>query len=160
MNTITEKHTRNTVAWIENMRTTLSLQGQGRLCVILNGQRRYCCLGLGSEQAGVESAEMTHTNGLEIGYGSTKQFGLAPVEFIDWLGVPYISEREDGMGYDLVPDFPEGLTEQVPECGDRACTDCTERAPLKMTAASMNDTGFSFHQIADVFDYFGIRGAA
>lgn len=145
MTTITQKHTVNTAAWINHLRTTLALQARGAMCLVIEGRPHYCCLGLGSEQAQIPSVLDTDRRAMSFG----GQALLAPKEFVEWLGVPNLRDYpEDTRGFDIILDYPEDLRPRDFMYG-----------PVIVSAAGLNDRGFSFHQIADMVDYFGIRGA-
>lgn len=99
----------------------------------------YCCLGKGS-------VLMPGWDVDRLGLIMQSEFGhfdaLAPREFIEWLGL----------------DIPEEASQQT-ETGCDITLDCTwlprggDRKPV--TAAWLNDNGFTFKQIADLFRHFG-----
>jgi hypothetical protein len=157
----------NFKAWLREMRTTDKAQTDGVLCRILDdGTKGYCCLGLGSllvpgiHVEEVENGWMDDGEGgeSEVYFGETAEKELAPIEFIDWLGIT--TAEESNNGYDVAYDWPADLTWQGVKSNQ-------ENRPLTpggigvnaglCTAASLNDDGFTFEQIADIFEYFGIR---
>lgn len=153
--------------WIEEMRTTDKPQANGVLCHLNEkGGRSYCCLGLGSEM--VPHMQIV-VEGDEVCFGASSLTGLAPSEFINWLGLPIPERRQDSDEFDVIPDWPVGLTQQGRKSSvlHEGNTDRTagvdyngnEVGNYKVTAAVMNDAGFTFKQIADVFAYFGARVA-
>lgn len=149
--------------WVHQMRTTTLPQARSHLAAPMgDGTVGYCCLGLGSllvpncavvpVNFDVEVPEHSHyfgTNGAE---------DLAPIEFIEWL----LPEFADGghTEFDLRPDWPEmGSTQgaAIYDPATGALDQVVGRMPFReVSAAKMNDDGFTFAQIADVFAYFGI----
>jgi hypothetical protein len=157
----------NFKAWVANLRTTTLAQGTNKLCEVdSKGGRHFCCLGIGSKQAGVPH-EMNHeTRNLE--FGEYHSDTLAPYEFMVWLDLVPLGVAEmvgqngfdpdlDG-GFDVHLDMPmkiKHLKQQGKE--DRQPTDrCLNEFT---TAAGLNDNGFTFAQIADCLSFFGVRRA-
>lgn len=132
----------NFAQWIAALRSGRFEQGRGALH---NGG--YCCLGVACELMGLEGKPMPNHR---VAYDG--EVFLAPLSVIQWFGVSSPLKSRWG-GTDLVPDWPEGWMSQgsQPEF---------EQVSLELvgTAASMNDAGFTFDQIADVFEYFGLGG--
>lgn len=124
-------------AWINELRTTDKEQGRGQLCEVgVDGVKRYCCLGLGS--ARVPGIRMEFhptfpdaTQGDMFFDGSSL---YAPPAFLDWLG---LSGNTNGDVHVRIPGGVRGSTQQV------------------IPVSSMNDSGFTFAQIADTLAYFG-----
>lgn len=140
-------------AWLNEMWTTDKPQATGNLCALTNEGADYalgyCCLGLGSM---LVPNIVTH-NFVDEESGSIEKvaFGdegcdeLAPAEFIEWLGFTHGSAHQ----YDLRVDWDESL--RVPNGG------FYEDSSDLTSAASLNDSGFNFKQIADIFNHFGVR---
>lgn len=134
--------------WLHELRTTTSGQGQSQLMWTQAGERYYCCLGLGCEVMGLEPH--VELDSEFPSYGARRAQLLAPVEFIVWLGLdpnsPSFRDHERSQGeFDVRVDYPEAL--------------CMQDDSNPPSAAGMNDSGFTFSQIADVFEYFGIKEA-
>ena len=154
----------NIKAWVQNLRTTTLKQGKNHLCEVdPKGGRHFCCLGVGSKQAGVPHQVNEETHMLE--FGDEHADNLAPYEFMVWLGlVPHSVETDVAQhgepldvedGYDVHLDYPyeiRNLRQQGKEFSASAGTFSS-----LSTAASLNDSGFTFAQIADMIDYFGLR---
>ena len=125
--------------WIAALRSGQFAQGQEFLVTKRGEEVRYCCLGVGC----------TLVSNLDPHWiEPDEEHGLAPADFIDWLGVRVVG-RDILTGaeeFDLHLDYP---TDTLPP-----------RGGLMMTAAALNDSGFTFDQIADMFEFFGIREAA
>jgi hypothetical protein len=141
----------NLETWLREMETTDKPQVDGFLCRATDDDKDvlgYCCLGLGAEL--VPGINIITVGENEDGYCGSKFFGetaedaLAPVEFIDWLGIDR-SDAEDKSSYDIALDFP-----------DEMHTIDGNEARYNLTAAGMNDAGFTFPQIAQMIRYFGI----
>lgn len=126
-------------AWIQELRTTTKKQGKHLLKYVSveGGETHYCCLGIGCELAGLEE-EYNSYSGTSFFNGYPT---LAPPAFLRWLGL--LDKTEDEV--DIYPDWPAGLSNEY------------GRYASDLSAAGMNDAGFTFAQIADVFAYFGIR---
>lgn len=163
--------------WLAAMRDPASVQGEGMLCEWKPESKGYCCLGLGStlvpglriefnlhsddESLDEEGADPEGRIG-SVSFGSDGATELAPREFIEWLGLPYSPIRAGwhppapAQDYDIFPDYPLGLAVQgsAPDSVQR--TDPGETLMAAASASMMNDSGFTFPQIADVFAYFGI----
>lgn len=141
----------NLEAWLTALETTDKKQGTGKLCStnVVEGTLRYCCLGLGSEMAGIEAVWPVLEYDEEPDYAYFAGYSdLGPREFIDWLGVPIKDGRERIGEYDLVLDTDLEMTVRLGH-GTQA-----------FTAANLNDGGCTFAQIAQTIRYFGIRWAA
>lgn len=143
----------NIKKWTESLRDPDLNQTQGALCVVKSdGTQSYCCLGLGSSL--VPGMQVTHPDGYiaqyptsdyEVKFGEAQVRGLAPREFIEWLG---LERANDGnwmrRELDIYLDFPHHLSARG-------------GARLRLyTCSHLNDAGFTFPQIADLIDYFGI----
>lgn len=126
--------------WLHELRTTDKKQCDGGLYDPENDS--YCCLGIGSALMGLEPViDQEQPYALFGGVSS-----LAPRVFIEWLlGRPV--ERK-GSEFNLWPDWGE--------LGDLQFADVFGTVGLgRLSASALNDAGFTFAQIADIFDYFG-----
>lgn len=130
--------------WINDLRTTDAPQAEGYLADLVSDNAGgkvigYCCLGRGLVCMG----ENPTADGIVDGSGFVIQSDiLVPARFIEWLGVESAETLPDSSGFDLMP----GWGEPYFPAGD---------AP-DLTAAGLNDGGFTFSQIADVFEFFGV----
>lgn len=167
----------NIRAWIEQMRTTTEEQAQQHLAVChfdTENDRQvlgYCCLGLGSKELADVEVEIitpgTPENGEEMPVYMNRMQDLAPVAFRVWLGVldedyPLQDESDVSIDYPLrAVDYSDpGLTRLANLRQQGHGGSPTYTPPLVgalMSAASLNDAGFTFAQIADVVAYFGLR---
>ena len=134
----------NVQKWINEMRTTDKAQATHRLCILLTGgDRSYCCLGLGSELMGLTGSDGGGDAGT-LRYGAVATATMAPVEFLLWLGINTTTSVVEG---DVFPDWGEvGELETL----------STNHKIGTLAASGLNDRGFTFAQIADIFDYFGV----
>lgn len=155
--------------WFHEMETTDKGQTNGWLSYNMNvdgdytSDQRYCCLGLGSLLVpGIEITDLGDGEDHRQNFGVNKEDLLAPVEFIDWLGIDHREldatriPGEDPTAYDIVFDFPEGMHSPELKNSPSGSTYVIYREGL--TAAGLNDAGFTFKQIADIGRYFGIAG--
>jgi hypothetical protein len=169
----------NEKAWCANLMTTTEPQANGKLARLVDvapqGQPHrlevgFCCLGIGSKQAGVHWERFDNEDEDEDGavfyFGTDAVDGLAPREFIEWLGF----EVPLGKGtseFDLVLDWPEdwtlpshqhiGTDETHRGCvthdGDRYVHDRTT------DCSGLNDNlGLTFAQIGQLVNYIGLKG--
>lgn len=144
------------------LRTTDAPQCQGHLAEDDGGTRAYCCLGLGSEKAaGVEFVIKMDYNDEEddeypnpegvLAVVNTGEWELAPPEFIEWLGLP-----EEIGGRDILLD----LGREIGALYQQGREDHQYADPQQLLAgtglATLNDSGFTFAQIADCIEYFGL----
>lgn len=125
-------------AWLEELRTTDKKQGRE---ILKDADGGYCCLGIGCVLMGLEETvteDGVKFDGVDL---------LAPPAFFEWLGVSWPGPN-DGTQADLWPDWGE-----VGTLLDR------EFDPIEhISASNLNDGGFTFAQIADIFAYFGVQG--
>lgn len=127
--------------WITELRTTEETQCKGQLHVDGDG---YCCLGIGYK--------------LVPGYSERDLLSkrLAPPSFLIWLGF----ERVSSLDEDVRIDWQDGLETQgqVSTYNDEDVYGGGVPYTADMGgAAELNDSDFTFKQIADVLAYFGIR---
>jgi len=140
--------------WVEVLATTDLPQVDSALARrIDDGVIGYCCLGVGC----------TLSPELEEYANPGTVHTLPPLAFYEWIGLSI--ERgpdEDVEAYedrlrdhtaDLVIDWPDGFRCQGDPYDER-----DGYVDDSMTAATLNDGGFSFAQIADCLRYFGVRG--
>lgn len=147
--------------WADRLRDPELVQASGALGrVDYEGNQSYCCLGVACEFL-VPSVHKVVDNGWSVEYDG--ESGLAPYTLLDWLfGEDFWDRPEDvedgGCEFDIPIDWPEDL-----EVRDGAGSDLTRRAKSDNdinTAAGLNDSGeFTFSQIADIIDYFGVRNS-
>lgn len=144
-------------AWIETLQTTTIPQADGYLSATLDGYDDavgYCCLGVACYVTG------------DTEYLEPHDHALLPVKVADKLGLrkyynyepdpnslkrswdEMLADEDGGDGLDVYID----LSEEMYAFG---YTQDGTGMPISLTA--MNDTGFTFYQIADVITYFGIK---
>lgn len=119
----------------------------------------YCCLGVGCLVAGVRHEVETNPSerlveeGDPLGNFGDGYTDLAPPEFMDWLGLPVgNSIGRETNGSDVYIDIPVGMPKQGLEDAGSAF----QQTQGQITAAGLNDSGFTFPQIADLIWYFGL----
>lgn len=135
---INEKRLRQ---WTKRLRITTTSQAQRKLVVVNreNGKiEGMCCLGIGEVECAGAPLHVSPIGNVPL-VGDRDDPSL-PYYFRAWLGL-------SGSG-DLQIDWPVGL-------------ELRDGTPFNMmTCANLNDLmGFTFEQIADVVDYFGVREA-
>lgn len=158
----------NITKWADELSTTNEQQVTGALCQVgIRGDAAYCCLGFGSTL--VPNLYITMPSAMKIAdsddnhakalFGATEADGLAPPEFMEWLG--YVMDDDPGQR-DVYFDFPDNLRVRSAEDRDAANEGGDvgydeEGAWLpNLTAADANDSGFTFAQIADIIHHFGL----
>jgi hypothetical protein len=131
--------------WIRELRTTDLRQARRQLRVGNGVPEGFCCLGIGYRRMPGYSEDILRIN------------SLPPAQWYDWLGVPVneFSRRSVKHGLDLYIDWPAPLTQRP---NDHGWSGPYLSASLG-TAATLNDQGFTFRQIADILDYFGVKEA-
>lgn len=164
--------TDNQKAWVAELRSGNRTQTKQALKIVDNGLESFCCLGVASELSGlciqrvsphadgqIQFAEVgTEGNGLGDWYPS-----FPPPSVMYWLGAYAVEDYAESG--DIHIDVPleiaslpqQGLHEDARYWDD---PNCKEERPLIrecMSAAELNDLGFTFSQIADVIEYFGIK---
>lgn len=164
--------TDNMTTWANGLLTTTDKQADGTMCrQFASGRKEFCCLGWGSTLVPNMPIRWEDANLIgkdpdfhyEIGFGEAGTAGLAPIEFMEWLGYD-MSEVENRSGaWDVFIDFPEGLRVRPDydtrgEALDHESPYFTDAVLMRtnMTCASLNDSGFTFAQIGDLLLYFGI----
>lgn len=138
------KHHPNMVRLIEALRSGEYTQVTGQLGKRLpDGTVGNCCLGVASRLAGVRGRWAWWGAGI-VYDGEPK---VAPPRVQDWLGV---SSCSNPANPDI--DYPEEYATYQEQVDD---------AVLIFdgigSMAELNDAGFTFAQIADILDYFGVR---
>lgn len=131
----------NVKAWTERLRTTEHEQTRGALMRVEIDRTKTCCLGEGTLMVpGVEVRQAV--TGMSVML-LNECSAMAPIEFIDWLGLHQYTSTRLG-NYDIRLDIPTDLIDR-------------DAVPLKrLTCSRLNDQGFTFPQIADLIDYFGL----
>lgn len=118
----------------------------GRVRANTLAEREHCCLGVACEMAELPSRETDLRDGARVAYQSPKGsfISLPPLDVALWLGleIPSWFESEE---FNLRLDAP------------REYQDRPGYALGEYTAAEMNDGGFTFEQIADLIQYFGVE---
>lgn len=133
---------RNFRKWIAELRTTDKTQCKGQLHVEGDG---YCCLGIGYAMLPNHSPE------------ELRHRRLAPPAFLRWLGFEHVSGLDEDVQIDWLDNFEtqgkRGIIEGSPEELDVGVPYSKDMGG----AAELNDEGFTFAQIADVLNYFGVK---
>lgn len=152
---------RHIKAWTERLRHPEQnvRQGERRLCIMPEEGIYYmCCLGVGADMVPsvVRESYGDPETGETLSYDGVST--LAPRSFIEWLGLDFTADSSrDDEGYDLYVDWPEGL-----DYSTRGEGSMDDYQPYFIdtntgSLAALNDSGFTFKQIADIIDYFGVR---
>lgn len=130
---------------VENMRIlTAALrsgdytQTTGRLGEITPEGVANCCLGVAARLAGCVKSVQRLSNGGAICYDNKKT--VAPERAQRWMGTDVGNPPVDWVLRHSHPQEPD-----LPFWVDVS------------TLADLNDGGFTFDQIADIIDYFGVR---
>lgn len=142
--------------WTTTLRSGRFQQTDGVLAKVEEDATTYhCCLGVGCEIANVtkDVHEYEYEDDVEEGrmnaethvyYGKDPTEDLAPQEFVEWLG---LTMPPGSPGVDLPIDIP------IDHLGRR---DREGVMSVSWSCAGLNDQGFTFTQIADIIDYFGL----
>lgn len=152
--------------WTETLRTTTAEQTSSRLTEMEDGMDgtvsrtlRHCCIGvacmvsgLAPKFTGVSNVIDRAVLGTEARYGKANVSKYAPVETHKWLGTVALDAEPKWSESDIFIDWPRGGEGYEDREGEGS------GAILQPSAADLNDAlGFTFKQIADVVDYFGVR---
>lgn len=166
--------------WVAALRSDRFQQGTGALASFETKDEEknpsYCCLGVACELAGVNKEaihdETDYHEDTEVSqYAESGRYyfdgshELPPVAFAEWLGFDVYDHDNPHMyaECDWQIDYPEyhhdnplGWTQGT------VAEDMRDKRTLRgqMTCANLNDGGFTFEQIADCIEYFGIAGPA
>jgi hypothetical protein len=143
--------------WLDELRSGKYMQGQGHLCVLDPGteERMFCCLGVGEVAAGgvVDKSPVDSTDDgrhiLSLSMQGDQEWteSLASPEFARWLGLEPVSKTGSYLEeVDFV--LTEGFIKN------------RQGSRQKLTTSGLNDEGFTFEQIADLLEYFGIERVA
>lgn len=157
--------------WLDALYSGEWAQTHGYLNIVqVEGSDRVevgaCCLGVGCDVAGIVSRKDTLPLAGDatfdaFRYGEEEMAQLAPWEFMDWL-FPHDAwvqqELRDNpdKGFNLGLDWPEDLTLplHVDDVTRSSSIHNAEAAEVGGLAA-LNDSGFTFAQIADLIRRFG-----
>lgn len=126
-------------------------QVTGTLCGVDYGTgevQGYCCLGVGSEIVHRESDGLVHkfVDGGDVSYNGNRL--LAPIELLDWLGIPEASREDDDSGWNIKFFKAESVLTREEYFGSDF-----ELLDTVASATELNDDmGVSFEGIADVFE--------
>jgi hypothetical protein len=131
-------NTKNFQAWLTELWTTDKEQGKSQLAAA----GKYCCLGLGS--CLVPKMPVAVESNLEVRFGANEVKSLAPLEFIEWLGLEMDESTRESDEFDIVLDIENHYHVKGSYAFD------------PVSASNLNDWGFTFPQIADLFNYFGV----
>lgn len=126
-------HRDNMRKWVAALRSGLYQQGFGALAKKVNGEKRYCCLGVACEVAIADGLGLKHIeNEWGSAYGVSRCISALPAEVLDWLGLG-------------------------PEEGD--CTIGTWESGTRISAISVNDGhNWGFGRIADAIEaHYGLN---
>lgn len=129
----------NRARWVEALRSGKFRQAQNRLRL----GNAYCCLGVACVLAGIEAETHSEAYGL---YLFDDEYLTLPDRAQEWLGVQAASPRIDFGDVDRL-----GTQGHHP---DSELAGCYVSWPHELSA--LNDGGFTFNQIADLIEYFGI----
>lgn len=138
----------NIMAFARLLQTTDALQTRGHLGHRNDDGEHYCCLGLGPCKLIPDrvDVEWVDDGAEELLYVDNFN-GIAPLAFVDWLGltIPYLYERVGEFGIKVDWD---GTTDR----------DGVPLAHTQLEAlAGLNDAGFTFAQIGDLIAHFGLQ---
>lgn len=155
----------NIMKWADDLAATTEAQGTGAMCVIEDdGKKHYCCLGLGSAISAPGIPVVSFHDGFKFAFGAAQADGLAPIEFVEWLGYT-VEPNEVGAvtkQFDVYFDFPTGMRVRSMQDKNAECDGGTTESDhlggflSEHTAATLNDDDFTFEQIADVIRHFGL----
>lgn len=145
MTTIESTRPENYELWLQSLEShDAPEQMEGHLG---NDDGARCCLGVACDLSGVERNVDPSIPSILIWDGFEN---LLPTSVVRWLGLPLPDWwNSDGVGgWDLLLDIP----------GEYDVRDAESLAMNRyLTASIMNDSGFTFKQIAQTIRYFGIQ---
>lgn len=131
--------------WLQTLEGRLAPeQINGRLGSSDGGR---CCLGVACDLSGVKADFDPTLPTILIWDGAEN---LLPTSVVRWLGleVPHwVNSDEEGV-WDLLLDLPDEVYMKDAQ---------TPTLDRHLTASIMNDSGFTFKQIAQMIRYFGIK---
>lgn len=167
--------TENQRTWIAELRSGARNQTKSVLKRVgADGEVSFCCLGVAAELSDTcvqRRDEYDERVGFLPANRITDQLGnevspyetLPPGEVLVWLGIAHEARVASS---DITVDVPDEMRHLREQGTEDLCMryyrdldpDDDDRATLTyLSAASMNDDGFTFDQIADVFEYFGLK---
>lgn len=130
-------------AWTAALRSGKYKQTQGALCETdYDGNRSYCCLGVLSDQAVIDGKGQWLN--LDVNYGlyysdDDSSRGAVVGYYTDgvraWAGMGH---KDEAAGIEVEYTDPQSGVQET----------------LILDLVGLNDSGFTFNQIADVIDYF------
>lgn len=126
-------------------------QVTGTLCGVNYGTgevQGYCCLGVGSEIAHRDNSALINKfveNG-DVLYNGNRL--LAPVELLDWLGIPSANREYDSSGWNIKFFKAEDVLTRDEYFGSDFELDDSVASATELN----DDMGVSFEGIADVFE--------
>lgn len=152
--------------WVAALRDPEAKQATGRLAKFIDdeGTVGYCCLGLGSKIAGIKECAFNEDDAdlseLEdepaFEYGEDHSTELAPVEFKAWLGYEVTPDEESGDVYLNCGVTMQGKVSDG-ETVDGVWAPIDPPVIERLSLAELNDDGWTFAQIADCINYFGLE---
>lgn len=153
--------------WTNKLRSGTIPQANGVLAKPTDSdQMAMCCLGVGCAEMGYEvipkAGEFAFLDPDEPGRSYD---ALPPMKFHAWLGLLSEESQENWadltMTGDVFIDWPEGMAfigEVIEsDTGANAVHPVDANEAEVGGCAELNDHGFTFEQIADLVDYFGVR---
>lgn len=126
-------------------------QVTGTLCGVNYGTgevQGYCCLGVGSEIAHRDNSALINKfveNG-DVLYNGNRL--LAPIELLDWLGIPSANREYDSSGWNIKFFKAEDVLTRDEYFGSDFELDDSVASATELN----DDLGVSFEGIADVFE--------
>lgn len=124
--------------WVAALRSGSYQQGRERLHYVKNSdepEHKFCCLGVLSKISGAEQCRVTSDGA--FAYGEERNATFEPLEARQWLGLS------------------DGDTLYIP-CSLLDGRDSDPKALLTKPLFELNDSGFTFDQIADLIQRFGV----
>ena len=161
---MTANLTENQKLWVEELRSGRWRQADGYLKLEGEEGPAHCCLGVAAELSGRASMRQAgsvfHFSGTH--YSDNHEYDtFPPYSVMEWIlgreipveGTDYSSDKDPRI--DLGP--VAGLLMQ----GDKHSLSYNpgwNPGPIgSLTCAGLNDSGFTFNQIADMIEYFGVK---
>jgi hypothetical protein len=138
--------------WTAELRSGEREQTSGYLTKIdKDGNRSFCCLGVAEDmlcQRGLETSKIWTEENEEIpaqvAYGEQESTGVLTEEAAAFIGIETLYSESNAASN------PTVRLPQVEDYHD----DQEQMLPEIVSLAELNDSGFTFSQIADVIDYF------
>lgn len=162
----------NIKTWTAALRDPSLRQTTAKLCRLDDDDNEsFCCLGVAASLTPNMEIVPPHRcdcgpscendrcpyHGEPVVYFDNEE-DLLPPRAVAWLG---LSDTVDSA-VDLEPDWPQEIGELCQqghrlESGDEPVHYSSPEPLRGLTLASLNDSGFTFSQIADIIDYFHVR---